>query len=499
MPTPLFGAPHHRLPVRPQASRLANNKMSAYWDLLSLQDPRAKPGATKRPKAYALSIKEYELVEPIGTGGFGTVWLARRRRTGDLSAIKVLSQADTRQRKMNASVLFEKRILQLADHPCVVQLLFSFSTPRNIYMVMEYLPGGDCFTLLQSFGFLEEDLARCFCAEALLGLQYLHGCAVIHRDVKPSNMLITDKGHIKLADFGLSTADDRDDELPPIGEGEEPTGKVTGRSLLHLPRSAVGTPDYLAPELLARRGYSYEVDFWALGVVLYQFLVGEPPFSAEEIQDTYQRILDNSYERHPDDMSAEADDLISVLLVTNPEKRLGGGEKGVPVILEHAFFAPISPFDSPPLPERQSPYTPTLKHKTDTSNFDMNALQKAQAELMRSQLERDHDENESFARAAVERLQRQAAGGAGAGTGAGAGGGAGGAGAGAARDGAARDGGGGGAARGGDEDDPASEDSNSTDDDMSFKTVNATMVARMQLHDEEDDEEATQEATATPK
>ena len=137
MPTPLFGAPHHRLPVRPQASRLANNKMSAYWDLLSLQDPRAKPGATKRPKAYSVSIKEYELVEPIGTGGFGTVWLARRRRTGDLSAIKVLSQADTRQRKMNASVLFEKRILQLADHPCVVQLLFSFSTPRNIYMVME--------------------------------------------------------------------------------------------------------------------------------------------------------------------------------------------------------------------------------------------------------------------------------------------------------------------------------------------------------------------------
>ena len=100
-----------------QASRLAHNKMSAYWDLLSLQDPFAPPAASKRPKAYSVSIKEYALVEPLGTGGFGTVWLARRRRTGDLSAIKVLSQEDTRAKNMGASVRLEKTILELADHP----------------------------------------------------------------------------------------------------------------------------------------------------------------------------------------------------------------------------------------------------------------------------------------------------------------------------------------------------------------------------------------------
>ena len=126
-----------------QASRLASNKMSAYWDLLSLQDPFAPPATQKPPKA-SVSIKEYALVEPLGTGGFGTVWLARRRRTGDLSAIKVLSQADTRKKMMTSAVLLEKTILELADHPCVVKLLFSFSTPRHLYMVMEYLPGGDC-------------------------------------------------------------------------------------------------------------------------------------------------------------------------------------------------------------------------------------------------------------------------------------------------------------------------------------------------------------------
>jgi len=265
-------------------------------------------------------------------------------------------------------------------------------------MVMEYLPGGDCSTLLQSFGFLEESLARWFCAEALLGLQYLHGCSIIHRDVKPSNMLITDKGHIKLADFGLSTADEREDLINPTPSMAEGSG-AGSKPALHLRTSAVGTPDYLAPELLTRSGYSYEVDFWALGVVLYQLIVGEPPFSADSAQDVYQRILSNVYEAYSEEWSEDLTDLISKLLVTSPNERLGGsanggGEGGVRAIVAHAFFAPIRPEGEPPLPQRQSPFTPTLKHETDTSNFDMNALQKAQAERMRSQLEMDVGEEE---------------------------------------------------------------------------------------------------------
>ena len=130
--------------------------MDAHWDLLSLQDPLAPPSKARLPKALSVSIKEYELVEPIGSGGFGTVWLAKRQRTGDLTAIKVLSQADMAARKMHSAVRLERSILASADHPSVVKLLFSFATAKHIYMIMEYLPGGDCLTLLLSYGFLEE-------------------------------------------------------------------------------------------------------------------------------------------------------------------------------------------------------------------------------------------------------------------------------------------------------------------------------------------------------
>jgi serine/threonine protein kinase len=386
-----------------QAMRLAENKMTAYWDLLSLQDPFAPPATSKRPKALSVSIKEYELVEPIGTGGFGTVWLARRRRTGDLSAIKVISQEDTRRRKMNSAVLLEKTILAQADHPCVVKLLFSFATPRHLYMVMEFMPGGDCLALVQKFGFLEEDLSRWFVAEALLGLQYLHSVSVIHRDIKPSNMLITAEGHIKLTDFGLSTADERDDSDSPDADSCSGTGSGDDRPAhpkrLYLPTGAVGTPDYLAPELLERKtGYSYEVDFWALGAVLYQFLVGETPFSAPEVKEVYRRILAMEYDPLQDCMSEEAHQLISSLLVADPSQRLGGGQSGVRVIVSHAFFAPVAPVDEPALWQRPSPFVPYLKHEADTSHFDMTELTKAQAERMRCQLEGDHDTFTNMAR-----------------------------------------------------------------------------------------------------
>jgi len=450
-----------------QASRLAANKTSAYWDLLSLQNPCAPPATHKPPKASA-SIKEYALVEPIGTGGFGTVWLARRRRTGDLSAIKVVSQADTRKRNMSSAVLLEKTILELADHACVVKLLFSFSTPNNLYMVMEYQAGGDCFTLLQSYGFLEEKLVRWFCAEALLGLQYLHDNAIIHRDVKPSNMLITKDGHIKLADFGLSSADKREVLFTTSDEEAAATSGDVASEVhiqpLKLRTGAVGTPDFLAPELLKRHEFSYEVDFWALAVVAYQLVVGETPFEAEDAQSVYKRILEQAYNGFEPPIAQvidlpECGDLLTRLLVAEPSQRLGAGApgEGCNTILEHAYFAPIDPLsvDKGPLWSRKSPFKPTLKHETDTAYFDMNALARAQAERMRSQLEGDGDEPAGTA----ERAGAEAA---------------------AAPAGAAAEAGGGGAAEKLDDSDEESESSFKS----GFKTVNAMMLARSQLHEE---------------
>ena len=338
-----------------QASRLVSQKIHVLWDLLSLHDPLALVGQQQQPtaKPRAISMREYALVEPLGTGGFGTVWLARRKRTGDLSAIKVLSRADTVARNMLSSVRLEKSILASADCPFVVQLYFSFATAKHLYMVMEYLPGGDCLTQLRTFGFLEVDYARWFVAEALLGLQYLHQASIIHRDVKPSNMLITATGHIKLADFGLSAA-----AAGGVSGASTDDGARDGAHRETVVATAVGTPDYLSPELLEQGGYSYEADFWAIGVVLYQFLVGETPFAADSLQKTFARILRlDCYFPSADDVCADAADLLPQLLVLEPARRLGGSGGAAAAILAHAFFASLSLEEGPPLWQARSGLT----------------------------------------------------------------------------------------------------------------------------------------------
>ena len=421
-----------------QVDQLVNQKMSLHWDLLSLQDPNAPKAdpsisfnavlSSNKPKG--MSIRDFQLVEPLGSGGYGTIWLAKRRRTDDLVAIKVLSRMDTKAKKMLSSVHLERNILADADSPYVVKLFFSFATMKQLYMVMEYLPGGDCFALLQSYGFLEEPMARWFCAETVLGLEYLHAQGIVHRDIKPQNMLITADGHVKLADFGLSAENPRDSasasQTPDDTTGGGPgSGSSVGSSSRPPPsikrrqqqqaKSGVGTPDFLAPEILRHGPCCEMVDFWALGVVLYQFLVGETPFNADSVQEVYGRILAGEVDfPTEDDVSAGAVAILKALLVQDPQRRLGskagagddeqqqgpllpGGERSglehPGEIRQHAFFAEID--WASPLWQQPSPYTPTLAAPTDTSNFQMNALARVQAERARDQLEADHSEKES--------------------------------------------------------------------------------------------------------
>ncbi|KAF5194963.1 kinase, partial [Thalictrum thalictroides] len=238
------------------------------------------------------SIEDFEIIKPISRGAFGRVFLARKRATGDLFAIKVLKKADMIRKNAVESILAERNILITVRNPFVVRFFYSFTCRENLYLVMEYLNGGDLYSLLRNLGCLDEDMARIYIAEVVLALEYLHSLNVIHRDLKPDNLLIAHNGHVKLTDFGLSKVgliNSTDDLSGPtvsgtafLGEeGSQTTPEQSQKREHRQKQSAVGTPDYLAPEILLGMGHGATADWWSVGVILFELLVGIPPFNAE--------------------------------------------------------------------------------------------------------------------------------------------------------------------------------------------------------------------------
>ncbi|XP_044504871.1 probable serine/threonine protein kinase IRE [Mangifera indica] len=296
------------------------------------------------------SIEDFDIIKPISRGAFGRVFLARKRATGDLFAIKVLKKADMIRKNAVESILAERNILISVRNPFVVRFFYSFTCRENLYLVMEYLNGGDLYSLLKNLGCLDEDMARVYIAELVLALEYLHSANVIHRDLKPDNLLIGQDGHIKLTDFGLSkvglihsTDDLSGSSLSSAGLlGDEPKTQPSLNGEQRQKHSVVGTPDYLAPEILLGMGHGATADWWSVGVILFELLVGFPPFNAPTPQQIFDNILnrDIPWPEVPGEMSYEAYDLIDKLLTENPHQRLGA--TGAKEVKSHPFFKDIS-------------------------------------------------------------------------------------------------------------------------------------------------------------
>ncbi|KAL4018801.1 hypothetical protein IC575_022425 [Cucumis melo] len=295
------------------------------------------------------SIEDFEIIKPISRGAYGRVFLARKRATGDLFAIKVLKKADMIRKNAVESILAERNILISVRNPFVVRFFYSFTCRENLYLVMEYLNGGDIYSLLRNLGCLDEDMARIYIAEIVLALEYLHSLNVIHRDLKPDNLLIGQDGHIKLTDFGLSKIgliNSTDDFSGPSVSGPDSLGDNGPASLSkrehRQKQSVVGTPDYLAPEILLGIGHGVTADWWSVGVILFEMLVGIPPFNAENPQQIFDNIInrDIPWPKVPDEMSYEAHDLIDKLLTENAVQRLGA--TGAREVKEHPFFKDIN-------------------------------------------------------------------------------------------------------------------------------------------------------------
>lgn len=240
---------------------------------------------------------------------------------------------------------------------------------------MEYLNGGDLYSLLRNLGCLDEEVARIYIAEVVLALEYLHSLRVVHRDLKPDNLLIAHDGHIKLTDFGLSKVgliNSTDDLSGPAVSGtslygeDEPQVSPSEHLNRRKKRSAVGTPDYLAPEILLGTAHGASADWWSVGVILFELIVGIPPFNAEHPQTIFDNILNRKipWPRVPEEMSFEAQDLIDKLLTEDPHQRLGA--KGASEVKQHVFFKNIN-WDT--LARQKAAFVPSSDSALDTSYF----------------------------------------------------------------------------------------------------------------------------------
>ncbi|MEW5318671.1 MAG: hypothetical protein WDW38_009876 [Sanguina aurantia] len=290
-------------------------------------------------------LSDFDVVRIVGAGSFGRVSLATHRRSGVLVAIKCLSKAAIIKDNQVQHVSDEKDMLHaVTGHPFIIALKGAFQDSRCVYIVMDFVPGGEFFTHLRDHGRLREEHARFYVAQVVLALEHLHSKGIAYRDLKPENLLIAKDGYVKLADFGFAKT-------------------VHTRTF-----TVCGTPDYLAPEVIKGQGHSTFVDWWSLGCVVHEMLSGFPPFYTGESLATYKKIMAMAYE-FPPSFSSHAKDLISKLLTPDPNSRLGCGPRGVKEIKEHTWFKGLV-WDYVHDKAYQAPYTPNLASADDTSNFD---------------------------------------------------------------------------------------------------------------------------------
>ncbi|XP_004497862.1 uncharacterized protein [Cicer arietinum] len=340
-----------------------------------------------RRQRHKMGADDFEPLTMIGKGAFGEVRVCREKATGHVYAMKKLKKSEMLRRGQVEHVKAERNLLAEVDSNCIVKLYCSFQDDENLYLIMEYLPGGDMMTLLMRKDTLTEDEARFYVGETVLAVESIHKHNYIHRDIKPDNLLLDRNGHMKLSDFGLckpldcsnlqekdlSVGVNRSGALQSDGRPSAPK-RSQQEQLQHwqknrrmLAYSTVGTPDYIAPEVLLKKGYGLECDWWSLGAIMYEMLVGYPPFYSDEPMATCRKIVNwRTHLKFPEEakLSPEAKDLICRLLC-NVELRIG--TKGADEIKAHPWFKGIE-WDK--LYQMEAAFMPEVNDELDTQNFE---------------------------------------------------------------------------------------------------------------------------------
>ncbi|KAM9704631.1 rho-associated protein kinase 2-like isoform 1-T2 [Menidia menidia] len=300
-----------------------------------------------------VKAEDFEKVKLIGRGAYGEVQLVRHKASQKVYAMKQLNKFEMIKRSDSAFFWEERHIMAFSNSPWIVQLCCAFQDDRRLYLVMEFMPGGDLVTLTMNYD-IPEKWARFYTAEVVLALDAIHSMGFIHRDVKPDNMLLDQHGHLKLADFGTCMKMD------------------TETGMVHCD-TAVGTPDYISPEVLQSQGgdgyYGRECDWWSVGVFIYEMLVGETPFYAESLIGTYGKIMNHQNSLVFPEAVAMSQDAKNLICAFLTDRKVRLGRSGIDEIKRHPFFKNDQwTFDN--IRETVAPVVPELHGDIDTSNFD---------------------------------------------------------------------------------------------------------------------------------
>lgn len=322
----------------------SNEAQSDQWKEFLAKAKKEFERKWAEPPLHNAKLDDFSRVKTLGKGSYGTVLLVMHKRSKNFYAMKVLIKADIVKMKQVEHTLNEKKILQTVRFPYLVSLIFSFKDFSNLYMVLDFISGGDMFTHLRKMGRFNEAHSKFYAAQIVLSFEYLQNLDIVHRDIKPENLLIDRRGNCRVTDFGFA--------------------KVVKTRTYTL----CGTPEYVAPEIILSKGYNKIVDWWSLGVLLYEMTAGYSPFYAKETIKIYERILSGKV-HYPSHFSMELRDLIHNLLQIDLTKRYGNLKNGVLDIKNHEWFAKINWTDA--WRDRyKPPFLPVVQDAGDSSNFD---------------------------------------------------------------------------------------------------------------------------------
>merc|ERR1712130_30609 len=296
-------------------------------------------------KQGKVQIDDFELLKVIGRGAFGKVMLVKKKDDGKIYAMKIMKKRTIMGRGQVDHTKAERKILQSLDHPFLMALRYAFQSKEKLYLVLDYIKGGELFFHLKNNRRFTEDVARLWCGEIALAMGHLHSLGVIYRDLKPENILVDNTGHVVLTDFGLAK------DVSP----DEKTNTFCG------------TPEYLAPEIVTGSGHDKAVDWWSLGILLYELTVGIPPFYSQNVNEMYKKIQ-HGILRFPPFLSDSCKKIIVAFLNRDPKKRLGS-ENDLEEIKEQPFFEDID-WDKLNARKYECSFQPKVKNDLDTDNFE---------------------------------------------------------------------------------------------------------------------------------